>query len=182
MSIATHLFGLTASAPSAPAATAWPSRPLMSRPGARSLSVLFLAALVAALVIVADRFISTWADKHLFLGWVVLWVVVFGGMALFAGTARLLAARALGGLDGWSRAQARARAEARLWDMARSDPRVMADLVAIRAHAEADDDFSAALAPMGIERELPAPKVRGWLAYLERMGSERARNMHLHYV
>jgi hypothetical protein len=182
MSIATHLFDLTARAPSTPAAMVWPSRPLMSRPGARALSVLFLAALVAALVIVADRFISTWADEHLFLGWVVLWVVVFGGMALFAGTARLLAARALGGLDGWSRAHARARAEARLWDMARSDPRVMADLVAIRAHTEADDDFSAALAPMGIERELPAPRVRGWLARLERLGSQRARNMHLYYV
>jgi len=39
-----------------------------SRVSARSLSVLLLAALVAALVLQADRFVSTWADEHGFLG------------------------------------------------------------------------------------------------------------------
>ena len=192
MSTTASLLDLTARAPSSPAISGFPDSPDSSasraeqRVGAGSLSVLFLAALVAALVVAADRFVSTWADEHLFLGWVVLWVVIFAGLALFAGTARALAARAIRGLDRWSQALARSRAEARLWDIARSDPRVMADLVAIRAHAEtkaeAPDDFGMALAPLGIERELPAPVASGWVGHIERMGRGRVRNMHLHYI
>jgi hypothetical protein len=180
MSTTASLFDPTARAPTPPAPEA------EQRAGAGSLSVMLLAALVAALVVVADRFVSTWADEHLFLGWVVLWLVIFAGLALFAGTARSLAARAIRGLDGWSQSRANARAEARLWDIARSDPRVMADLVAIRAHAEAkaeaDDDFSVALAPIGIDRELSDPVASGWVGHIERMGRGRVRNMHLHYV
>lgn len=153
-----------------------------SRVSAGSLSVLLLAALVAALVLLADRFVSTWADEHLFLGWVLLWAVIFVGLALFAGTARSLAARVIRGLDGWSLAQAQARAEARLWDIARSDPRVMADLIAIRAHAEPETDVSMALAPMGIEPQAQESEARGWAAYFDRVGQNRVRNMHLHYI
>jgi hypothetical protein len=172
--------------PASPQATAGaaPAPREVSRVGAGSLSVLLLAALVAALVLLADRFVSAWADEHLFLGWVLLWVVIFAGLALFAGTARSLAARAIRALDGWSQARAQARAEARLWMIARSDPRVMADLTAIRVHAERDNDsnFSMALAPMGIEPLAQEPAARGWVAYIERMGQGRIRNMHLHYV
>lgn len=153
-----------------------------SRVSAGSLSVLLLAALMAALVLLADRFVSTWADGHGFLGWVLLWAVIFVGLALFAGTARSLAARAIRGLDGWSLAQAQARAEARLWDIARSDPRVMADLIAIRAHAEPESDVSMALAPMGIEPQVQEPEARGWAAYFDRVGQNRVRNMHLHWI
>jgi len=149
-----------------------------------SLALLFLAALVSLLVVLADRFVSTWADQHLLLGWVLLWAVIFAGLALFAGTASSLAARAIRGLDGWSRSQAQARAESRLWDIARSDPRVMADLIAVRAHAEIEreSDFSMALVPTGIEPRAEVPEVRGWAAYLERVGQSRVRNMHLHYI
>lgn len=172
--------------PASPQATAGaaPAPREVSRVGAGSLSVLLLAALVAALVLLADRFVSAWADEHLFLGWVLLWVVIFAGLALFASTARSLAARAIRALDGWSQAQAQARAEARLWMIARSDPRVMADLTAIRTHAERDNDsnFSVALAPMGIEPLAQEPAARGWVAYIERIGQGRVRNMHLHYM
>src|SRR5690554_3661834 len=60
-----------------------PSAP-QRRSGARGLAALLLAAVVASLVVIADRLISTWADGHLLLAWVVLWAVVFAGMALFA--------------------------------------------------------------------------------------------------
>jgi hypothetical protein len=181
MSTTASLFDLNARAPSSPAA-AIPTRQTEHRSGGGPLSVLLLAALVAGLVVLADRFVSTWADEHLLLGWALLWAVIFAGLALFAGTARSLAARTMRGLDAWSQARACSRAEARLWDIARSDPRVMADLVAIRAHAEADEDFSVALAPLGIERELPEPVARGWAGYVERYGQNRVRNMHLHYI
>ena len=119
--------------------------------GARGLAAMLLAAAVAALVVFADRLISTWADGHLFLAWVFLWVVIFAGSALFAGTARRLAQRTMRSLDGWSQTLAQARAEARLWDLAQSDPRLMADLTQARLRALEDhNDFSDALAPMGL--------------------------------
>lgn len=132
--------------------------------GSRSLAAMLLAAAVAALAVLADQMISTWADGHLFLGWVALWVVIFAGSALFAGTARRVAKGTLRSLDSWSRSMAEARAEARLWDLARTDPRLKAELLQARARqVEADDmvsaaapavarnDFAQALAPLGME-------------------------------
>ena len=165
-----------------------PTSPTQSTPtratrvGAGPLSVLLLAGLVAALVLLADRFVSTWADEHLFLGWVLLWVVIFAGLALFAGTARALAAQAIRALDGWSQTRAHARAEARLWMIARSDPRVMADLVAIRAHADRESDRCVSLPPIGSQPLAQEPEARSWTAYIERVGQGRVRNMHMHYI
>lgn len=129
---------------------------------ARGLAAMLLAAVVAAMVVVADRLISTWADGQLFLAWVFLWVVVFAGMALFADTARSLARRAVVSLDGWSQALAEARAETRLWEMARMDHRLMSELMLARTRATEEQDvlaaavpdsadFSEALAPLGME-------------------------------
>jgi len=158
--------------------------------GTRGLAALLLAAFVAALVLLADHLISTWADDHLLMAWVALWVVVFAGLALFAGTARRLARHAQTALDGWSRTLAEARAEARMWDMARSDPRLMGELVLARMR-ETDvehtvavaDDFSEALAPLGldVQRKDAAP-LGGWDLFVERLGEQRRRNMHLHYI
>ena len=142
--------------------------------GSRSLAAMLLAAAVAALVVLADQMISTWADGHLFLGWVTLWVVVFAGSVLFAGTARRMAQAAVRSLDSWSKSMAEARAEARLWDLARTDPRLKAELMQARAR-EADaadtvatpvvakDDFSDALAPMGLDSGIRSPALlRRW--------------------
>jgi hypothetical protein len=129
--------------------------------GTRGLSGLLLAAVVAGMVVLADQLISTWADEHLFLAWVLLWVVVFAGLALFAGAARSMARRAAVYLDSWSQSMAEARAEMRMWEMARNDPRLMSELTLARSRADAveDDisatkghtDFSEALAPLGME-------------------------------
>ena len=59
--------------------------------GARRLSALLLAAVLATLVVIADQVIDTWADGHLMLAWVILWALVFAGLALFADGARRLA-------------------------------------------------------------------------------------------
>ena len=40
--------------------------------GTRGLSGLFLAAVVAGMVVLADQLINTWADGHLMLAWVLL--------------------------------------------------------------------------------------------------------------
>jgi len=105
----------------------------------RGLAGLLLAAIVAAMVVVADQLVENWAEGHLLVAWVAMWVVAFCVMALFAGTARQLAARVLTALDAWSSAIARARADVRLWEAAKADPRVMADLQVAMARQEVTD-------------------------------------------
>ncbi len=151
--------------------------------GTRGLAGLLLAAVVAGMVVLADQVISTWADGHLFLAWVLLWVVVFAGLALFAGTARSMARRAGVYLDSWSQSMAEARAEMRMWEMARHDPRLMSELTLARSRAEVEEeavvattghaDFSEALAPLGMEVSAKAQADEGsawdrWVAYRSR--------------
>ncbi len=99
----------------------------------RGLSAMLLAAMVSALLVVADQLIVTWADGHLMVAWVALWLVGFAALAVFAGAARKLAVAALSSLDAWSARVAQARADERLWVIAKTDPRVMADLNAAMA-------------------------------------------------
>lgn len=158
---------------------------------ARGLSVMLLAAVVAAMVVVADRLISTWADGQLFLAWVFLWVVVFAGMALFADTARSLARRAVVVLDGWSQALAEARAETRLWEMARMDHRLMNELMAARTRAADESEaaapvvkatsFTDALAPLGLPEATQIVE-QPQMGYWERLGTARARNRLMYYI
>jgi len=68
----------------------------------RGLAGMLLAAAVAALVVVADQLVSTWADGHLFLAWVAMWAVVFASMAVFTGAARRLSQRLVRALDAWA--------------------------------------------------------------------------------
>jgi hypothetical protein len=150
--------------------------------GTRGLAGLFLAAVVAGMVVLADQLINTWADQHLFLAWVLLWVVVFAGLALFAGTARSLARRASVHLDSWSQSMAEARAEMRMWEMARQDPRLMSELILARSHADVEveevadtgrADYSEALAPLGMEVTATVDADEGstwdrWVAYRSR--------------
>ncbi|WP_341922517.1 hypothetical protein [Polaromonas sp. YR568] len=106
----------------------------------RGLAGLLLAAIVAAMVVVADQLVENWAEGHLLVAWVAMWAVAFSVIALFAGTARHLAARVLAALDAWSSAIAQARADVRLWEAAKADPRVMADLQVAMARQEVSDE------------------------------------------
>ena len=96
-------------------------------------------------VVVADQLIDTWADGHVFLVWVLLWAVVFAATLIFAGTARRMGQRAMLALNAWSKADAQRRAEARMWEIAKTDPRVMSELVA--AQQRADVDLTATSVP-----------------------------------
>lgn len=102
----------------------------------RGLAGVLLAAMVATLVVLADQLMDTWADGHLMAAWLLMWVIGFSALALLAPTARALAARVMTGLDGWSQNVARRRADERLWDLARKDSRVMADIQAAASRAE----------------------------------------------
>lgn len=102
----------------------------------KGLSAMLLAAMVSALIVVAEQLVDTWADGHLMVAWVALWLIGFSALALFAGAARKLAVTAVSALDAWSARVAQARSDARLWAIAQSDPRVMADLNAAIARSE----------------------------------------------
>ncbi|MEY5098955.1 MAG: hypothetical protein RJA36_1674 [Pseudomonadota bacterium] len=101
----------------------------------RGLAAMLLAAAVAALAVVADQLIDTWADNHLFLAWLLMWTVVFAGSLLLTGTARRLSLRAIVRLDHWARARAQARADARFLVFAQQDPRLMTELQAAQVNA-----------------------------------------------
>ena len=103
---------------------------------ARGLSTMLLAAMVAALVVVADQLIDTWADGHLLAAWVLLWLVGFAGMGLLANPVRRLVGKLVSYMDAWSRGLARRRADERLWAIAAQDPRIMADLQAAISRAQ----------------------------------------------
>lgn len=104
--------------------------------GTKGLAAMLLAAMVAALLVVADQLVDTWADGHLLAAWVVLWIIGFAATALLARPARRAARGVVSGLDAWSRSVAQRRADARLWAIAEQDPRVMADLKAAMTRAQ----------------------------------------------
>ena len=106
--------------------------------GARGLAAMLLAAVVAALVVVADQVIESWVDGHVFLAWVLLWAVVFAATLVFAGTARRMGMRVMAALNQWSLSAAQRRAEARLWEIAKTDPRVMGELMAAQQRTDTE--------------------------------------------
>ena len=92
--------------------------------GGRGAATLLLAAMVSALLVVANQVIDTWSEGHLLAAWVLMWTVAFAALALLAGPARTLARRVR------QRAAARRHAaqDRVVWDAARTDARVMADI------------------------------------------------------
>ena len=102
--------------------------------GARGLATFLLAAVVSGLLFAANQLIDTWADGHLLAAWVALWSVAFATLALAAGPIRRTVSK-LVAFDGsaiytaWSaRRKARINDE-KMWDYARQDSRLMADIV-----------------------------------------------------
>ncbi len=111
-------------------ASAQPAR--FSFHGTKGLSAMLLAAMVSALVVVADQLIETWADGHLMVAWVALWLVAFTAIALFADAAHKLAGFASNSLRIWLQEQEYADQ----WHRAQADPRLLADLEAARTRAQ----------------------------------------------
>lgn len=125
----------------------------------KGLASMLLAALVAAMLVVVDQVIDNWANGQLLLAWIALWAVAFAALALFAGTARRLAVRLVAGLDAWSSSIAQARADVRMWEAAKTDPRVMADLRAAITREESGVQPAAAPAA-AVPAALPKRTVR----------------------
>src|SRR5262245_38547489 len=69
--------------------------------GARGAATLLLAALVSALIVVANELVTTWTEGRLLAAWIVAWLVAFAAIGLFAAPARRAAARVRAGLQAW---------------------------------------------------------------------------------
>jgi hypothetical protein len=126
--------------------------------GTRSLATLLLSAMVAAAMVVAYQVMDSVAEGHLLVVWIALWAVAFAALALFASTTRRLAARTLSGLNDWSHAIAQGRADVRLWEAARADPRVMADLQAAITRQEAAIETVAVVSAQPVPAQEPEPR------------------------
>jgi hypothetical protein len=111
--------------------------------GARGAATVLLAAVVSGLLLAANQLIDTWADGHLLAAWVALWSVAFATLALAAGPIRRTVSKLLA-FDGsamyatWNARRKARHADEKMWDYARQDPRLMADIV--RAIDNTPDD------------------------------------------
>ena len=94
----------------------------------RAGASLLLAAIVAALMVVANQVIDTWTEGHLLAAWIVMWAVAFASLALLTSPARRAAAALRSGLRRWSASRRQAEEDRKLWEVALTDARVMADI------------------------------------------------------
>jgi hypothetical protein len=101
---------------------------------ARSVATFLLAAVVSGLVLAANQLIDTWADGHLLAAWIALWTVAFAALALAASPIRR-AVLSVKNFDGsamyaaWSARRKARIADEKMWDYARHDARLMADIM-----------------------------------------------------
>lgn len=111
---------------------------------AKTLATLLSAAVVAALVVVANRVINSWADGHLLATWVIMWAVAFAALGFFAPMVKQGASHLTVSYQAWSLRAENARAEVSYWQSALDDPRVMAEYQAAKNRSEqAGIDHSA---------------------------------------
>lgn len=94
----------------------------------QSAATLLLAALVSALLVVANQVIDTWTEGHLLAAWVVMWTVAFAALALLAAPAARAAAGLRATLERRRADRKQAADDEKLWDVALTDARVMADI------------------------------------------------------
>jgi len=95
---------------------------------ARASASMLLAAIVAALLVVANQVIDTWTEGHLLAAWIALWLVAFASLALFAGPARRAAGAVRTAVKAWNTRRIEAAQDEQYWQAALQDARVMADI------------------------------------------------------
>ena len=115
--------------------------------GTRGLVALLLAGGFSALVVVADRLVSSWADGQIVVAWIGLWVLLSGAVLLFAEASRGWSEQISRAMDGWMRARTRRLEDARTWGFALADPRFMRELQVARCRAELEAEQAGAPAP-----------------------------------
>ena len=96
--------------------------------GGRATATLLLAAIVSALLVVANQVVDTWTEGHLLAAWIVLWTIAFAALALFAAPVRSAAAVISTNYKAWNARRLQAHQDEQYWQAALQDARVMADI------------------------------------------------------
>ena len=111
-------------------------RPIKRIAPSQGLAGLLSASVFAALLAVADQVIDSWADGHMLLAWVMLWLSIFGGLALLTRPMRRASTASALWLQTRVSALVQSRREAALWDLALHDPRMLQELRAAKARSQ----------------------------------------------
>ena len=111
-------------------------RPIRRIAPSQGLAGLLSASVFAALLAVADQVIDSWADGHMLLAWVMLWLSIFGGLALLTRPMRRASTASALWLQIRVAALVQSRREAALWDLALHDPRMLQELRAAKARSQ----------------------------------------------
>jgi uncharacterized membrane protein YbhN (UPF0104 family) len=107
--------------------------------GARATASLLLAAIVSALLVVANQVVETWTEGHLLAAWIVLWTVAFAALALLATPARRAGRALRSGLKAAKARRIQARHDRQYWEAALTDARIMADISRAMSAAAVQD-------------------------------------------
>jgi hypothetical protein len=122
-----------------------PASPASVATNPRKLAVALLMASVAGLLVVADSLMNEWAESHVIAAWLALWLVGVVALVALRGVTRFVAHKLMSKLDAMAAQSASRRADARLWAMAKADPRLMAELEAAMTR---QDNGAALRAPL----------------------------------
>lgn len=95
---------------------------------ARGAATLLLAAVVSALLVVANQVVDTWTEGHLLMAWIIMWTIAFTALALLAAPARNAGSVLRTSLRVWGERRQQAAEDEKLWAVALTDARVMADI------------------------------------------------------
>ncbi|MEJ6021265.1 hypothetical protein [Ramlibacter sp. PS4R-6] len=96
--------------------------------GTRATASLLLAAIVSALLVVANQVVDTWTEGHLLAAWIVMWAVAFAALALFAAPAASAARAVRNGYAAWRKDAIQRHHDEQFWQAALKDARIMADI------------------------------------------------------
>ena len=107
--------------------------------GARASASLLLAAVVAGLLAVSSQLVDRWTDGHAMAAWLVMWAIAFAALALLASPLRTVSASLRASAKSWNDRRVQAAEDDKLWNLALTDARVMAELSrAMSSDAAAD--------------------------------------------
>lgn len=104
------------------------ARKSASTSSSRTLGSILLAASVSALLVVVNQALDSWSEDHLLMAWAALWAIGFLAIGLLATPAHQAARSLRSSFVEWRAENKELAQEARLWELAKHDTRVMAEI------------------------------------------------------
>jgi hypothetical protein len=108
-----------------------------STSSSRVLGSFLLAAAVSALLVVVNQAMDAWSESHVVLAWAALWAIGFVAIGLLATPAHQAARSLRKGFAEWRAENAAQAEEEKLWDLAKRDHRVWAEIMAAKSRSAA---------------------------------------------